>query len=306
MKNTFSYLRIIGFLALAAILMEITVETGDQSAVLDYPLSWLILAIVLVIAIAIEVSVSSLRNLLYRGLTPEARAQFDAEEAERKASQFGWLKKLYASLLNKKPIEKEDEIILDHNYDGIKELDNDLPSWWLYGFYISIVFAGIYMARYHIFDGESQKEEFQTEMAQAKAAVEEYKKNAPDLIDASSVELITDAGELEKGKTIFNNNCAACHRADGGGGIGPNLTDEHWILGGGISNIFSTISEGGRDGKGMVAWKSSLSPSEIAQVSSYVISLQGTNPEDAKEAQGDIIWTKEKTSGASSEEASLE
>ncbi|HSP41163.1 MAG TPA: hypothetical protein VLN46_07000, partial [Gillisia sp.] len=79
---------------------------------------------------------------------------------------------------------------------------------------------------------------------------------------------------------------------DGGGGIGPNLTDENWILGGGIKNIYHTISEGGRAGKGMIAWKSSLSPSEMQQISSYIITLQGTTPAAPKEPEGDI-WTEE-------------
>src|SRR5690606_20848013 len=94
------------------------------------------------------------------------------------------------------------------------------------------------------------------------------------------------------GKTIFNQNCVACHMADGGGGIGPNLTDQHWILGGGIKNIFKTISEGGRAGKGMIAWKNDLKPAEMAQVASYILTFQGTTPANPKAAEGDI-WVDE-------------
>ena len=92
-------------------------------------------------------------------------------------------------------------------------------------------------------------------------------------------------------KKVFESNCVACHKPDGGGSIGPNLTDENWILGGGIKNVFTTITEGGRDGKGMVAWKGTLKPSEIQQVASYVLSLKGTNPTDAKAPEGDV-WVE--------------
>ena len=84
----------------------------------------------------------------------------------------------------------------------------------------------------------------------------------------------------------------ACHRPDAGGAIGPNLTDDHWILGGGIKNVFNTIMEGGRDGKGMVSWKATIKPSDIQKVASYVLSLQGSNPKDAKAPEGDV-WTEE-------------
>ena len=105
---------------------------------------------------------------------------------------------------------------------------------------------------------------------------------------------------MKAGEKIFTTNCVVCHMADGGGGIGPNLTDEYWILGGGIKNVFRTISEGGRDGKGMVAWKNSLKPVEMAQVASYLLQFQGTEPADPKAAEGEI-WVdpdapKEETS----------
>lgn len=291
MKTTASYLRITALLVIAIILMELTIDSGDNWVIVEYPVTWAILAIILLFAIAIEVSVASLKSVLYKSLDPEAQERYNVSEKARKDNQFVWLKNTYAKLLSNKPIEQEHEIILDHNYDGIRELDNDLPSWWLYGFYISIIFAGIYLARYHVFNGNSQTQEFEIEMAEAKAAVEEYKRTAPDLIDANSVELLTEASDLNAGKQIFEQKCAACHKADGGGGIGPNLTDEYWILGGGISNVFHTVSEGGRAGKGMVAWKTELKPTQIAQVSSYVLSLQGTTPAEPKEAQGDL-WTE--------------
>ncbi|PRX50596.1 cbb3-type cytochrome c oxidase N-terminal domain-containing protein [Salegentibacter salegens] len=283
-----AYLRILGFLILALILIELTVETESGWAIEQYPVIWWILAVVLVIAVAIEVSLAALESMVFKSLKPDAQQHYTKLKIENSDKQFVGLKKFYKKMLNQQPVEKEEEILLDHNYDGIKELDNDLPAWWLYGFYISIVFAFVYMAYYHIFDGETQREEYLAEVAKAEKDVEAYKAENPDLIDASSVELLTEASDLEAGEQIFMTSCMACHKADGGGSIGPNLTDEHWILGGGISNVFQTVSEGGRDGKGMVAWKSELNAQEIAQVSSYVLSLQGTNPPDAKAPEGDI------------------
>jgi len=100
---------------------------------------------------------------------------------------------------------------------------------------------------------------------------------------------LTDAADLAAGKEIFTTNCVACHRADAGGQIGPNLTDDKWILGGGIKNVFHTITNGGRDGKGMIAWsKSGLKPKDIQLVASYVLSLQGSNPKDPKAPEGEV------------------
>jgi len=288
MKNTFSVLRISGLIALAIILAELTIETGDKSVLEVYPIFWLVLGVILFLAIAIEVSVAALDKTLYMSLKPDDRAAYDASVAVREKNRFAWFKETYDKLLDKKPIENEDEIILDHNYDGIKELDNNLPPWWLYGFYASIIFAGIYLARYHVFDGATQKEEYLAEVAEAKAAVEAYKENAKGLIDANTVELLTGTEDINAGKAIFSGNCAACHKIDGGGGIGPNLTDSYWILGGGIKNVFNTISEGGRAGKGMVSWKTDLKPEEMAQVASYVLSLHSTTPLDPKEPEGEL------------------
>ena len=213
-----------------------------------------------------------------------------SEEEKMIATEDNWFQKTYKKLVGSKPIEEEHEIILDHNYDGIKELDNDLPPWWKYSFYISIIFAIVYLTRFMVFHEYTQFDELDQEYKEAAVAIAKYKETAKDLIDINSVELLTEASDLKKGKAIFEANCVACHKADGGGGIGPNLTDNHWILGGGIKNVFHTVTEGGRDGKGMIAWKTSLKPSEIQEVASYVISLQGTTPAAPKAPQGDIVW----------------
>ena len=291
-------------------IVEYVVESGDQPAFIEQPLILLFLLLVLLILVAIEGIVGSIDNVLYQSLSEEAKARYEAKRHE--PSKFAiWLRKTYLKLLGSKPIEEEHELILDHNYDGIKELDNDLPPWWLYGFYATIIFAAIYLARFHIFDGNNQFEDLEAEIAQAKIDIEEYKKTAKDLVDFNTVELLTDASDISAGKAIFETNCVVCHKSDGGGGIGPNLTDENWILGGGIKNVFKTISEGGRDGKGMIAWKQSLKPSQMAQVASYVLEFQGTTPAEPKAPEGDIwvdesIETSEDGSANTGEEASEE
>ncbi|MBJ6368705.1 cbb3-type cytochrome c oxidase N-terminal domain-containing protein [Snuella sedimenti] len=271
-------------------LTEYFIDSGDKPAFVEYPIVLGFLLLVLLIIIAIEAIISALENVMLQKLDDEAKARF--LEDRNKTYQFMWLKNTYIKLLGQKPIEEEGEIILDHNYDGIKELDNNLPPWWLYAFYISIIFSVVYLLRYHVFNGPTQIDELETELAEARTAIEAYKKTAKDLVDVNTVTLLTDASDLSAGKTVFETNCVACHMADGGGGIGPNLTDTYWILGGGIKNVFKTISEGGRSGKGMIAWKQQLKPIEMAQVASYVLSFQGTTPANPKAPEGDI-WEAE-------------
>ncbi|PKV48301.1 cytochrome c oxidase cbb3-type subunit 3 [Aquimarina sp. MAR_2010_214] len=290
MRSTASYIRIIAFLFIAYLLIEVTVESGEESAFIAQPLTWLVLGMVLLFIVAIEISLEALRSILFRSLKPDAQERYLLAEKAKKEKQFRWFKNIYLKLLDSKPVESEEEIILDHNYDGIKELDNNLPPWWVYMFYATIIFGIAYLVRFHVYNDYTQTEEYETEVAEAKIAIEEYKKTAKDLVDINTVTLLTEASDINAGKAVYTANCVACHKADGGGGIGPNLTDEHWILGGGIKNVFRTISEGGRDGKGMVAWKQTLKPVEMAQVASYIITLGGTTPAEPKEPQGEV-WT---------------
>lgn len=247
----------------------------------------------IVFALGVLIIAILFNGKIVKNLNETRYEKLSNEEKEKYAVQNDWLNTTYQKMLGKnKPIEEEHEIILDHNYDGIRELDNNLPPWWIYGFYASIVFAVFYMFKYHVFNGDNQYTELETEYAEARIAIEEYKKTAKNLVDFNTVEILTDASDISTGKEIYDLNCVACHKADGGGGIGPNLTDENWILGGGIKNVFKTIAEGGRDGKGMISWKQSLKPVEIAQVSSYLLQFQGTTPAEPKVAEGDI-WIEE-------------
>ena len=193
-------------------------------------------------------------------------------------------------------IDEEKDILMDHEYDGIMELDNKLPPWWLYMFYFTIGFVVVYLGYYQFSDGPSQLEEYNTEMALAEEQKAAFLASAANNIDESNVELLADASSLANGKEKFETLCVACHAKSGGStqtppGVGPNLTDEYWIHGGGIENIFKTIKYG-VPAKGMIAWESQLSPKQMQEVASYIISLEGTNPENAKEPQGEV-WAEE-------------
>ena len=280
-----AYIRIPVFFFIIVGIVEYFVDSGELPAFLEYTEVQLFLLLVLLILIAIEVIINALEHVMLYKLDQEAKAKF---LEHKKLKTPIWIKNTYKKLQGSKPIEKEHEIILDHDYDGIKELNNDLPPWWLYSFYISIIFAVVYMAKYHILDGDTQLDEYNTQMAEAKLEIEEYKKTAKDLVDYNTVQML-EGEDLKAGENIWNQNCAVCHMADGGGGIGPNMTDDYYILGGGIKNIFKTISEGGRPGKGMEAWsKKGLRASQIAQVSSYIVTLNGTTPANPKDAEGEL------------------
>lgn len=285
-----AWIRIPVFFLIIAGALEFFIDSGENFAFVEYPILSAVLVIILLFLIAAELILNAVENILFQSLSSEAKERYMVAHEERMKKYD--LNRIYRKLAGTRPISEERDLELDHNYDGIKELDNKLPPWWLYSFYASIIYAAGYMAYYHIFDGEDQTAEFESEMLAAEIAIEEYKKTAPDLVDAESVELLTEAADLEKGEEIYMTNCMACHAGDGGGGIGPNLTDEHWIIGGGIKNVFNVVSEGGRAGKGMIAWNSILKPTEIQQVSSYILSLQGTTPANPKEAEGDV-WTAE-------------
>ena len=268
--------------------MEYFIDSGNQPAFIKYPLVSLFLFVFLFHLIAIEITVNAVDTITYQLLTDEQKAKLGETNAiSYKESQ--WFKNLMKALTKSEPIENEGQLLLDHDYDGIKELDNNLPPWWVYLFYACIVFAVVYLVRFEVMGGDNQEMELKKEMAQAKVEVAEYMKNAPDLMDEKTVTLLTSPADLAAGKAIFMTNCVACHRADAGGQIGPNLTDDHWILGGGIKNVFHTITNGGRDGKGMIAWsKNGLKPKDIQHVASYVLSLHGSNPVNPKAPDGDI------------------
>lgn len=195
-------------------------------------------------------------------------------------------RKMNKVLTDAVPIEEEHTILMHHEYDGIRELDNNLPPWWLWGFYFTIFFAVAYILHYHILKtGDLQTVEYEKSVAEAEAAKEAYLKKMAMNVDETNVTLLTEDAALSAGKSIFEANCTSCHNPKGeGNGIGPNLTDKNWIYGFDIKDVFTTIKYG-RPG-GMPEHNSKLNPVQLQQVASYVLSLP---PAKGRDPQGDII-----------------
>jgi cytochrome c oxidase cbb3-type subunit 3 len=282
-----AYVRVPIIFFTVLIAMEYFIDSGDRPAFFKYPMVLLFLVVFLFLLIAIEMTVSAVDAVTYCLLTDEQKRILN-EANTVSIFNSDWYQKLLKKLTKSQPIENESELLLAHDYDGIKELDNSLPPWWVYLFYGCIVFALVYLIRFEIMGGDNQEMELEKEIAQAKIDVANYMKTAPDLMDEKKVTLLKDVVTLANGKAIYTANCVACHRPDAGGQIGPNLTDDNWILGGGIKNVFHTLTNGGRDGKGMIAWKTVLKPRDIQQVASYVLSLRGSNPINPKAPEGEI------------------
>lgn len=225
-----------------------------------------------------------LKNLLAKDPVVETVTETVVKES-------AW-KKWWEKANSFKPVQEEANIDLGHNYDGIRELDNRLPPWWLYGFYICIIFSAIYLWRYHVtHTAPSSLEELAIVMEKAELEKENYLKKAANNVNENTVTYLSDATSLEVGKKIFVTACAACHAADGGGTVGPNLVDDYWLHGGSMSDVFKSIKYGWPE-KGMKSWKDDYSPAQIAQISSYIKSLKGTKPGTPKEPQGELYEEK--------------
>ena len=208
------------------------------------------------------------------------------EVIHQRLSPLAWFKGKWAEM-NFKPIEEEAKIDTGHNYDGIRELDNIIPPWFTTAFVITILLGIAYLYRYHIArSAPLQIEEYEIAMAKADLEHDEFLKREANSIDESSITIMSGA-DLEAGKKVFITLCAACHKVDGGGLVGPNLTDDYTLHGGSLQDIFKTVKYGVPE-KGMISWKDQLSPMQMAQVSNYILTLRGTNPPDAKEKQGEL------------------
>jgi cytochrome c oxidase cbb3-type subunit 3 len=184
-----------------------------------------------------------------------------------------------------KPKSMEKKLLLDEDFDGIKELNNPIPAWFNWFFGATIAFALLYLPIYHIWKiADLQEQEYEKEVKLAEIKKEEYLRKVANSIDEKNVTLVTDAKQLQIGQDLYKANCASCHGQKGEGLVGPNLTDEYWLYGGKVNDVFKTIKYG--TNKGMPAWQKQLNPLQIQQIASYIHTLKGTNPPNAKEPQG--------------------
>jgi cytochrome c oxidase cbb3-type subunit 3 len=241
----------------------------------------LLLTIVLIVLLKTTKMLSKI-ILKYEGYTaPEIETKPVPEKVNKKPKAEVWNK-----LMSLRPLSEEKDMIMEHEYDGIQELDNPTPAWFMYLFYASIIFAVGYLLNYHVFHtGQLQYQEYQTEVKQADIAKQAFLSKSANRVDENTVKLVTDPAVLASGKTIFIQTCAPCHGEHAQGVVGPNLTDDYWLHGSTITDLFKTIKYGVA-AKGMPTWEKQLSPKQIADVSNYVKSLHGTNPAGAKEPQG--------------------
>ncbi len=293
MKKVFSILSLL-LLSFAAFAQEASAETKSfwddpfNDPLLPLYLVSLFVLIVIVLVGFVAIYLWKILNML---------AEQAEEERARKlgityAPKQNWWNKFIDQINAAVPVEKEKDIELDHNYDGIKELDNHLPPWWTWLFIGCIVWGAIYLVIYHISDTlPLQLDEYEQELTLADEQARKLKAAQPqEAIDENTLAFTNDKAIIEKGKSVFvSYNCASCHKADGGGNtIGPNLTDDYWIHGGSIKSIFLTIKNGVVE-KGMPAWGKSMSPQDVKAATFFVMSLKGTNPAGAKAAQGELF-----------------
>lgn len=266
-------------------------------SVLEQLLFTLIILVILGGGLAIINLSSTLMRLQQARLLADVSPELIKEAGlENLVKPIPWWQQLYDKLNDTVPLEKEADIMLDHDYDGVHELDNNLPPWWKGVFYASIVFAPFYLYFNHFADNAtSTTEQYVIEMEQAKDEVKAYLATQQNTVDETTVTLLADADALGKGEAIYQSKCAVCHGKLGEGGIGPNLTDEYWLHGGTINDVFRTIKQGVPE-KGMIAWKNDLRPRDMQEVASFIKSISGTNPPNGKEPQGELFKPGEQES----------
>jgi cytochrome c oxidase cbb3-type subunit 3 len=261
----------------------------DTAGDLDRELIMLLMYTAIIVAVVCLLLVVTVFFMLRQQAASATSSQTAADGAESAAAQrrpSAW-SKFMKGMTAAVPVAREADIDMGHEYDGIRELDNRLPPWWLYGFYATIVIAIGYMWYFHISSDWTSTSQYEEEVQIAEVKKAEFLKEMALLVDETNVTMLTDASALASGKKTFENLCVACHAADGGGGIGPNLTDNYWLHGGSIQDIFKTVKYGVPE-KGMISWQDQLNPVEMHEVSSYIKTLVGTTPAVPKDPQGDL------------------
>ena len=259
-----------------------TGNTFSEVVVILFLIALLFLIVSLVLLKTVQVMANEIKNpALLPVEEPVRMMEYSEWEATEKTTTSIWSK-----LMGLRPISEEKDLMMDHNFDGIVELNNPTPAWFMGLFYATITFAVVYLLNYHVFEWSPlQDEEYAIEMKAADVEKAAVLAKSGDLIDENSVKLSTDAGVLAAGKATYLQNCVACHGTLGEGTIGPNLTDDSWIHGGTVNAIFKTLKYGVPE-KGMIAWEKILTPKQTSDLSNYILSLQGTNPPNPKEPQG--------------------
>lgn len=279
---------------------EVAASTNGGSAFYDKFLANGMLLFAGAIAIGAVLAIFQLLNVVVKMEQIKIYQENGLEEflEKAKAPKTPLWRRLYKRWTNVVPVEKEQDIMFDHAFDGIRELDNSLPPWWVGMFYMTIVFAIGYFSYYEVLGyGQSQAEEYVAKMEAAEEQVQTYLASQANLVDENNVVVLTEDSQLAIGKSIYDANCLACHGAFGEGGVGPNMTDQYWIHGGGIKDLFKTIKYGVPE-KGMISWKSQLKPSEMNQVASYILTMQGTNPPNQKAPEGELYTPVESNTEA--------
>lgn len=224
----------------------------------------------------VAINIILLGVLIYlRRLFKETIALTRPVENRAQVPKVDTIKKINSLLTDAVAIEEEHTILMEHEYDGIRELDNNLPPWWVWGFFATVVFAIIYLFNYHVSkSSDLQYQAYEKEMRQAKKDIDSYLSKMAMNVDENNVTVLSDAGSISSGKAIFSSNCVACHNPNGEGNIGPNLTDDFWIYGPDIKSIFKTIKLG--TANGMPEHASKLNPVQLQQVASFIFQLPYT------------------------------
>jgi len=267
-----------------ALAADETMSAGELQNYVGYGFIVAVLLLFLIVMLVLLRTFKVLTRLILKrdGYTDEQiEEEMKPVKAAKKPKEDKWIK-----LLSLRPMAEENEILIAHDYDGIQELDNPTPAWFMYLFYGTIIFAVGYLLNYHVFrTGQLQYDEYKTEMADADAAKKVYLSKQANRVDENTVKLTTDVAVLASGKAIFLQTCKPCHGEHAEGNVGPNLTDDYWLHGSKINDLFKTIKYG-VPGKGMPTWEKQLSPKQIADVANYVKSIHGTNPANPKAPQG--------------------
>ena len=275
-----------------ALCMTPSLLWGATNAESDSWMTWALdNVLIILIAMVVALVMLALWNTVNTMINHETKRVLDQQGIEvtsDKLSRESIFSKLYNKLSGLVPMEKENDLDLGHNYDGIRELDNSLPPWWLYLFYFTIIFGIGYLYIYHYSGiGSSSREAYAADMEQARIQRSAFLFKQANLVNEENVVAVTESGGLEEGQKVFTSLCASCHGQLGEGGVGPNFADRYWIHGGSINDVFKTIKYGVPE-KGMISWQTQLQPVTMQQVASYILTLQGTNPPNQKAPQGEL------------------